>query len=152
MRRKLVRVRERNQITLPAEVSEALHLQPGDYVEFLPTPKGIEVRRARIATAGTPEAEEGERRALEEVAAGRFQTFDTAAEMVQHLKRRREQAAAIPVTVGRGRRGRRGAFVGQEEVVTVVNLDEVQKMVEEAFRKARQKITGKEWDQKLHRP
>jgi AbrB family looped-hinge helix DNA binding protein len=150
MRRKLVRVRERNQITLPTKVTEALHLQPGDYLEFLPTPTGMEVRHARIATAGTPEAEAGERRALEDVAAGRFRTFDTAQEMMQHLKRRRAQAASIPVSVGRGRRGRRGAFAGQEEVV--VNLDEVQKMVEEAFRKARQKIAALEGDRKLHNP
>jgi AbrB family looped-hinge helix DNA binding protein len=152
MARKLVRVRERNQITLPNEVAEALHLQPGDYLEFLPTSKGIEVRHARIATAGSPEAEEGEKRALEDVAEGRFQTFDSADDMVQHLRQRREAAASIPVTVGRGRRGRRGGFVGQEEVITTVNLDEVQKMLDEAFRKARQKIAAIEMDQKLRNP
>jgi bifunctional DNA-binding transcriptional regulator/antitoxin component of YhaV-PrlF toxin-antitoxin module len=79
MARKLVYIRSRNQITLPAEVVSHLDVGKGDYLQVEIAPGGrAQLAPARLATLGTPEADEQNRRADEDIKAGRFRIFKDA--------------------------------------------------------------------------
>jgi bifunctional DNA-binding transcriptional regulator/antitoxin component of YhaV-PrlF toxin-antitoxin module len=92
MPRKLVRLRDRNQITLPDFVVENWELKAGDFLEFLVHGDHVEVHPARIAKAGTPEAAEREAKALGHVQEGKYITFDNVPALQEHLAKR---AAAV---------------------------------------------------------
>ena len=78
-----VDLRERNQITVPAEVRSALHVQSGDMVEFtVDENSNVSVRGRKTIPADqawfwTPEWQAGEREADEQEAAGLSTKFDS---------------------------------------------------------------------------
>jgi bifunctional DNA-binding transcriptional regulator/antitoxin component of YhaV-PrlF toxin-antitoxin module len=94
MIRELVRLRNRNQITLPAEIVEKLAIGPGALLELILSPEGdhVELRHAQVVRAGTPGAERELKWAKEDVKEGRFSTFANPQELANDLKRKREEA------------------------------------------------------------
>ncbi|MGW5739976.1 AbrB/MazE/SpoVT family DNA-binding domain-containing protein [Amycolatopsis sp. NPDC003861] len=76
-------LRKKNQLTLPAEVRDALHLSEGDEVEFtVQADGGVVLRGMTVIPTDqkwfwTEEWQEGERRASEEIAAGDLPVFDS---------------------------------------------------------------------------
>lgn len=86
MSRKILRIRERNQITLPPEVLAAVSVRAGDFLEVVLTGEGqIQLTPARLVRMGTPEAEEADRRAEEDIREGRYRTFDNAEAFAKSL-------------------------------------------------------------------
>ena len=86
MNRALVRLRDRNQLTLPAEVISRLGLEAGDWLELTVSNLNcVQLRPARIVTADTPEAEELERAAAENVRQKNYSTFRSPEEFDRHL-------------------------------------------------------------------
>jgi antitoxin PrlF len=86
-------LRGRGQVTLPADVREALRAQEGDELEFeVTTEPGVVLIRvlhmipADQAWFWTPEWQEGERQASEDIAAGRLSgPFKDADALFDHL-------------------------------------------------------------------
>lgn len=75
-------IRAKGQVTLPAAVRAAAHLQEGDPVEIEVTADGILLRPKRLIDADqawfwTAEWQAGEREASADIAAGRTTTFDS---------------------------------------------------------------------------
>ena len=73
-------MRERGQLTLPPEVRQALHVEPGDEVEFEVTDDGVVVRGLKMIPAAqawfwTDSWQRGEREASEDIAAGRTTVY-----------------------------------------------------------------------------
>jgi AbrB family looped-hinge helix DNA binding protein len=84
---KLARLRGRNQITLPASVTEALSLEEGDYLAVVLSEDGaVRLRPAKMITAGTAESERAIGRAEADLAAGRSAKFDTAQDLTNELR------------------------------------------------------------------
>src|SRR5438309_9879991 len=87
MTRKFVRLRERNQITLPAEIISGLPISSGDFLEIGRTTDGlIYMKPAVLVTVGSPEAKREEDLAEEDIAHGRFKTFDTTEEFMNDIE------------------------------------------------------------------
>jgi antitoxin component of MazEF toxin-antitoxin module len=83
---KLIRLRGRNQITLPNAVIESLALEEGDYLAAVLDADGIiRLRPAKLAVAGTPEAEEAIQRAEADLTAGRSVEFGTVEEFKDEM-------------------------------------------------------------------
>src|SRR3954452_13051004 len=90
MGRGYARLRERNQLTVPAAVIEQMGLKLGDMVEFSITDQGkIEVLPIRIVTAGSPEATREEKAAQEEIKQGRYTAIENLEGFRQHVARLR---------------------------------------------------------------
>lgn len=86
MNRALVRLRNRNQITLPSEVLSGLGLEAGDWLELTVSNSNcVQLRPARIVTADTPEAEQLEHAAAENVRRKNYSTFRSSEEFDRHL-------------------------------------------------------------------
>jgi len=84
---KIVRIRERNQITLPPEILEAVSLRTGDFLEISVTSEGmLTIAPKRLVTWNTPEAEEADREAELDIAQKRFRTFTNAGAFAEALK------------------------------------------------------------------
>lgn len=78
----LTKLREKNQVTLPAEVVRGAHVGPGDYFEVEATEEGILLRPRKVIDATqawfwTPEWQAGEREASADIAAGRVRVHDS---------------------------------------------------------------------------
>jgi AbrB family looped-hinge helix DNA binding protein len=75
-------LRDRGQLTLPAEVREALHVEPGDEIEFVVDERGhVEVRGLKVVPADqawfwTERWQRMEAEASADVAAGRLTRYD----------------------------------------------------------------------------
>jgi bifunctional DNA-binding transcriptional regulator/antitoxin component of YhaV-PrlF toxin-antitoxin module len=85
----LIRLRNRNQLTLPAEMVEYLGLKPEGLVELiLDRKKGhVELRRAEVVRAGTPQAEQAEKSALKSIEEGKFSTFANPQELARSMEK-----------------------------------------------------------------
>lgn len=87
-------VRNRWQVTLPHEVRKALHVQPGDDVEFEVAEDGtVQVRGLKSIPADqawfwTEEWQAGEREADEDIAAGRGTYHDSDKDFLASLRSR----------------------------------------------------------------
>lgn len=84
-------LRDKGQLTLPAEVREALHVEAGDEIVFDVTGEGVRLRGMKMIPADqawfwAPEWEAGEREASDDIAAGRVTTFDSPDEMFKTLR------------------------------------------------------------------
>ena len=90
----LVRLRDRNQMTLPAVIAERLALNPGDLIELILENDGdhIELRHAEVVRAGTPQAKREEQWAKDDIKAGRFSTYSSPEELAASV--RAEESAA----------------------------------------------------------
>jgi AbrB family looped-hinge helix DNA binding protein len=94
---RFVRVRERNQITVPPEVAERLAVRPGDILEFSFSPAGtVELRPAKIVTVGTPEALQEEEAAKEDIRRGRYSVIANVDEYLDRV-RKGDYPSARPV-------------------------------------------------------
>ena len=85
-------VREKAQVTLPTEVRAALHVQPGDNLEFgldpatgVVTVTGLKTIPAEQAWFWTEEWQQGEAEASADYAAGRTKTFESAEDFLASL-------------------------------------------------------------------
>lgn len=84
-------LRKKNQLTLPPEVRDALHLSEGDEVEFTVQSDGGVVLRGMTTIPTdqkwfwTEEWQAGERRASEEIAAGGLPVFDSIDDLFADL-------------------------------------------------------------------
>lgn len=91
-RRPRAALRRKNQLTLPREVTAALHVGEGDEIEFEIGAQG-EVILHGLATVPadqrwfwTEEWQEGEREASEQISVGDLTTYDSADEMFTALE------------------------------------------------------------------
>ncbi len=87
-------VRPKGQITIPAQIRKAAHLEEGDPVEFVITPEGILLRPRKVIDATqawfwTPAWQAGEREASAEIAAGRGHRYKSAPAFQRALKAQR---------------------------------------------------------------
>jgi AbrB family looped-hinge helix DNA binding protein len=90
--RKFIRVRERNQITLPTEVISGLSIHAGDFLEISRTADGlVHLKPTVLVTVDSPGAEREEALAYEDIANRRYGTFGAAAELVSDIKDRRNR-------------------------------------------------------------
>ena len=88
--RKLVRLRERNQITLPSEIISGLAVEVGGFLEITRTSTGlILLKPTALVTVGSREAEQEETRADEDIVRGRYKTFNSASDLLADIKNRR---------------------------------------------------------------
>jgi len=83
-------LRAKGQVTLPIEVRKALHVEPGDEVEFELTDQGVVMRGLKLIPAGqawfwTAEWQAGEREADEQAARGEGKVYDSAEAMFADL-------------------------------------------------------------------
>jgi bifunctional DNA-binding transcriptional regulator/antitoxin component of YhaV-PrlF toxin-antitoxin module len=87
----LVRLRGRNQMTLPAKIAEHLSLGPNALVELtLNAENGhLELRRAEVVRAGTARAKRTEELSLKNAKEGRFTTFANPEELARNLEETR---------------------------------------------------------------
>ncbi len=74
-------VRTKGQVTIPAEIRKAAHLEEGDPVEVELVEEGILLRPQKVIDATqawfwTPEWQESIRRSTEQVAAGEAKVFE----------------------------------------------------------------------------
>lgn len=87
---KIVRVRARNQITLPADILQGTPLQVGDYLKVKRLASGaIELMPIRLVTMGSAEAAQQEKRAIQNVREGKYRTYDTVEEFTGAIRKRR---------------------------------------------------------------
>jgi AbrB family looped-hinge helix DNA binding protein len=93
-------LRAKGQLTLPEEIRKAARLEEGDLLEAELTDEGILLRPQRVIDATqawfwTPEWQAGEREADADLAAGAVETFASADELLDGLRkksRRRRRA------------------------------------------------------------
>ena len=93
-------LRARGQLTLPEVIREAAGLNPGDVLEAELTADGILLRPQRLIDATqawfwTPEWQEGERRADQEIADGGGEIYYSEEEFEQALERHKKQNADV---------------------------------------------------------
>jgi len=82
----VVRLRPKNQITLPNSLVERLGLEPDDYLEVCIGPRGgFECVPARFVRSGTREAAAEERQVDAELAAGDYQSFSSVESALKAL-------------------------------------------------------------------
>jgi bifunctional DNA-binding transcriptional regulator/antitoxin component of YhaV-PrlF toxin-antitoxin module len=102
--KKIVRVRDKNQITLPSIVIAGMPIRPGDFVELTRTATGVlEIRPVSlIPLANSPEADASIAEAERDMAKGNYQTFSGGRQYADALKNRKKKrekvarAAAAP--------------------------------------------------------
>jgi AbrB family looped-hinge helix DNA binding protein len=90
--RVVTRLTSGGQVTLPKEIRSKTNMEPGDFVEvtldeeghIILTPKKLV--DASQAYFWTEEWQRGERKADEDIRAGRVRRFDSAADAVKHLE------------------------------------------------------------------
>ena len=97
----LTRVTRNGQITLPAHLRRVVNIEEGDYIEvtvqgdsLVLTPKKL-IDKSQ-AYYWTPKWQEMERKADEDIKAGRSVTFDSAEEAVKYLQQRDGNADRLP--------------------------------------------------------
>ena len=86
-------LRAKGQVTIPADVRQAVRLEEGDPVEVEIVDDGILLRPMKVIDASqawfwTPEWQAMEREADEDIAAGRVERFESDEEFVTALRAR----------------------------------------------------------------
>ena len=90
--RALTKLTTGGQVTLPKEIRKKTNMQPGDFVEVQLDKQGrIVLTPKKLVDASqayfwTPEWQEGERQADEDIKAGRVKKFKSADEAVKYLE------------------------------------------------------------------
>lgn len=91
-RRRRAVMRRKNQVTLPREVAEALHIREGDEVEFAIAENGQVMLRGMTSVPADQawfwdrDWQQGEREASEQIAAGLTEEFEDAEAMFDALE------------------------------------------------------------------
>jgi AbrB family looped-hinge helix DNA binding protein len=94
--KKFIRVRERNQITLPSEIIAGLPIHAGDFLEVSRADDGvIYLKPTVLKTLDSPEALREEALADQDIEEGRYKTFDSADGMISDIKNRRKTRGRI---------------------------------------------------------
>ena len=101
----LLRLRPKNQLTLPNNVLDKLGVKPGDFLEVVAGPGDtIQLVPARLVREGTKEAAEVHRRASEDFAAGRYHTFNSVEDVMRALDEPAAPSAQpLPIAIGDSR-------------------------------------------------
>jgi len=91
MGEKITIVRGKGQITIPAEIREAARLEEGDAVHVEMTADGILLRPRKSIDATqawfwTPSWQAGERKATEDIKAGRVERYGSDREFLKSLE------------------------------------------------------------------
>lgn len=91
-------LRAKGQVTLPEEIRQAARLEEGDLLDAEITEEGILLRPQKVIDATqawfwTPEWQAGEQEADADLAAGRFETFDSGEKFLEALRARAKPAA-----------------------------------------------------------
>lgn len=86
-------LRAKGQLTIPIEIREATRLEEGDPVEVEIVSEGILLRPMKVIDATqawfwTPEWQQKEREADQDIAAGRIERFDSDEEFLEALRTR----------------------------------------------------------------
>lgn len=93
MIRDIIRLRGRNQITLPAEICEHLGLQEGGLLEVVLTDdRKIQMAPARLVSAFSAEGQAKIERAMADVQSGRTQEIADAGALARSLSERGKAA------------------------------------------------------------
>ena len=97
MAREYARLRERNQLTLPASVVEQMGLNLGDIVEFSTNGKGgVQLHPAKIVKAGSAEAQHEEQDARNDIQDGRYTLIRSVGDFRKHIEKlRRGEAPSV---------------------------------------------------------
>ena len=91
MAREYARLRERNQVTLPASVVEQMGLRLGDIVEFSPNGKGgVQLHPAKIVKVGSAEARHEEQDAKNDIQEGRYTVIRSVGDFRKHVEKLRK--------------------------------------------------------------
>jgi hypothetical protein len=86
----ITRIRDRNQITLSGDFLTAMDASVGDFLECRLMDEGYMVlaptrMESRLVRLDSPEAEEANKKAEEDIAQGRYTTFNSAKEFEENL-------------------------------------------------------------------
>lgn len=97
MAREYARLRERNQLTLPASVVEQMGLHLGDIVEFSSNGKGgVQIHPAKIVKVGSSEARQEESAAKQDIDEGRYTVIRNVGDFREHVEKlRKGEAPAV---------------------------------------------------------
>ncbi len=91
MAREYARLRERNQVTLPASVVEQMGLRLGDIVEFSPNGQGgVQLHPAQIVKVGSAEARHEEQDAKNDIQEGRYTVIRSVGDFRKHVEKLRK--------------------------------------------------------------
>ena len=91
MAREYARLRERNQLTLPASVVEQMGLRLGDIVEFSPNGKGgVQLHPAKIVQVGSMEAQHEEQDAKNDIQEARYTVIRGVGDFRKHVEKLRK--------------------------------------------------------------
>jgi bifunctional DNA-binding transcriptional regulator/antitoxin component of YhaV-PrlF toxin-antitoxin module len=94
MAREYARLRERNQVTLPASVVEQMGLNLGDIVEFSTNGKGgVQLHPAKIVKVGSVEARQEENAAKQDIQEGRYTLIRSVGDFRKHVEKLRKGEA-----------------------------------------------------------
>jgi bifunctional DNA-binding transcriptional regulator/antitoxin component of YhaV-PrlF toxin-antitoxin module len=94
MAREYARLRERNQVTLPASVVEQMGLNLGDMVEFSTNGKGgVQLHPAKIVKVGSAEARQEESAAKQDIQEGRYTLIRSVGDFRKHVEKLRKGEA-----------------------------------------------------------
>lgn len=94
MAHEYARLRERNQVTLPASVVEQMGLNLGDIVEFSTNGKGgVQLHPAKIVKVGSAEARQEENAAKQDIQEGRYTLIRSVGDFRKHLEKLRKGEA-----------------------------------------------------------
>jgi antitoxin PrlF len=83
-------LRDKGQITIPAEIRKAAHLEEGDQVDMMMTAEGILLRPRKTidstqAWFWTPSWQKRERQASDDIRRGRVRTYKTDEDFLRSL-------------------------------------------------------------------
>jgi bifunctional DNA-binding transcriptional regulator/antitoxin component of YhaV-PrlF toxin-antitoxin module len=94
MAHEYARLRERNQVTLPASVVEQMGLNLGDIVEFSTNGEGgVQLHPAKIVKVGSAEARQEENAAKQDIQEGRYTLIRSLGDFRKHLEKLRKGEA-----------------------------------------------------------
>jgi len=94
MAREYARLRERNQVTLPASVVEQMGLNLGDIVEFSTNGKGgVQLHPAKIVKVGSAESRQEEDAAKQDIQEGRYTLIRSVGDFRKHVQKLRKGEA-----------------------------------------------------------
>ncbi len=98
--KKLIRLRERNQITLPNDVVERLGLTPGDFLLLVGNEReGYRILPTQLVTLNTAKAAQVESAALADADAGRYRQFYDVKSYSADLRARKKKQKQAAMTV-----------------------------------------------------
>jgi bifunctional DNA-binding transcriptional regulator/antitoxin component of YhaV-PrlF toxin-antitoxin module len=89
---KIVRLRERNQITLPSEVVERFGMAEGGFLQLVEDEQGFRLLPTQIVALNTPAAQAAEREALAEADAGQTTRYASGRQYADALKAKKKRA------------------------------------------------------------